>query len=58
MDIEAESQVRDYRVILITGRGDNPKLALRSDPAAGIGNREPDRRWTHTRRKGHDPPLC
>src|SRR6185369_16024516 len=33
MDIEAESQVRDYRVILsITGRGDNPKLAMRSDP--------------------------
>jgi translocation and assembly module TamB len=33
IDIEAESQVRDYRVILsITGRGDNPKLAIRSDP--------------------------
>ena len=33
IDIEAESQVRDYRVILsITGRGDNPKLAMRSDP--------------------------
>src|SRR4029453_13396810 len=33
MDIEAESQVRDYRVILsITGKGDNPKLSLRSDP--------------------------
>src|SRR5262249_24331679 len=33
IDIEAESQVRDYRVILsITGRGDNPKLSLRSDP--------------------------
>jgi translocation and assembly module TamB len=33
LDIEAESQVRDYRVILsITGRGDNPKLSIRSDP--------------------------
>jgi translocation and assembly module TamB len=33
MDIEAESQIRDYRVILsITGTGDKPKLALRSDP--------------------------
>jgi translocation and assembly module TamB len=33
IDIEAESQVRDYRVILsITGRGANPKLSLRSDP--------------------------
>jgi translocation and assembly module TamB len=33
IDIEAESQVRDYRVILsITGRGANPKLAMRSDP--------------------------
>ena len=33
IDIEAESQVRDYRVILsITGRGDNPKLSMRSDP--------------------------
>jgi len=33
IDIEAEAQVRDYRVILsITGRGDNPKLSLRSDP--------------------------
>src|SRR6185295_5763672 len=33
IDIEAESQVRDYRVILtITGRGNNPKLAMRSDP--------------------------
>ena len=33
LDIEAESQVRDYRVILtITGRGDNPKLSMRSDP--------------------------
>jgi translocation and assembly module TamB len=33
VDIEAESQVRDYRVILsITGRGSNPKLAMRSDP--------------------------
>ncbi len=33
IDIEAESQVRDYRIILsITGRGDNPKLTLRSDP--------------------------
>jgi translocation and assembly module TamB len=33
IDIEAESQVRDYRVILsVTGRGDNPKLTLRSDP--------------------------
>jgi len=33
IDIEAESQVRDYRVILsITGRGDNPKLSIRSDP--------------------------
>ena len=33
VDIEAESQLRDYRVILsITGRGDNPKLAMRSDP--------------------------
>jgi translocation and assembly module TamB len=33
IDIEAEAQVRDYRVILsITGRGDNPKLSMRSDP--------------------------
>jgi translocation and assembly module TamB len=33
IDIEAESQLRDYRVILsITGRGDNPKLSMRSDP--------------------------
>jgi translocation and assembly module TamB len=33
VDIEAESQVRDYRVILsITGRSDNPKLSMRSDP--------------------------
>jgi translocation and assembly module TamB len=33
IDVEAESQVRDYRVILsITGRGNNPKLAMRSDP--------------------------
>src|SRR6185369_7247759 len=33
IDIEAESQLRDYRVILsITGRGDNPKLTMRSDP--------------------------
>jgi len=33
IDIEAESQVRDYRVILsITGRGDNPKLKMRSEP--------------------------
>jgi translocation and assembly module TamB len=33
IDIEAQSQVRDYTVILsITGRGDNPKLSLRSDP--------------------------
>ena len=33
MDIEAESQVRDYLVILsITGKGDNPKLSLRSEP--------------------------
>ncbi len=33
IDIEAESQVRDYRVILsITGRGNEPKLAMRSDP--------------------------
>jgi translocation and assembly module TamB len=33
IDIEAESQVRDYRVILsITGRSDNPKLSMRSDP--------------------------
>jgi translocation and assembly module TamB len=33
LDIEAESQVRDYRVILsITGRGNNPRLAMRSDP--------------------------
>jgi translocation and assembly module TamB len=33
VDIEAESRVRDYRVILsITGRGDNPRLAMRSDP--------------------------
>src|SRR5262245_36497316 len=33
IDIEAESQVRDYTVILsISGRGDNPKLTLRSDP--------------------------
>ena len=34
IDIEAESQIRDYRVILsVTGSGDKPKLALRSDPA-------------------------
>jgi translocation and assembly module TamB len=33
IDIEAESQIRDYRVILsVTGRGDKPKLALRSEP--------------------------
>lgn len=33
IDIEAESQIRDYTVILsITGSGDKPKLALRSDP--------------------------
>jgi translocation and assembly module TamB len=33
IDIEAESQIRNYRVILsITGTGDKPKLALRSDP--------------------------
>jgi len=33
IDIEAESQVRDYRVILsITGRGDSPKLKMRSEP--------------------------
>lgn len=33
IDIEAESQIRDYRVILsVTGRGDKPKLSLRSDP--------------------------
>jgi translocation and assembly module TamB len=33
IDLEAQSEVRDYTVILsITGRGDNPKLALRSDP--------------------------
>src|SRR4030095_3926618 len=33
IDIEAESQVRDYRVILsITGRGDNPKFAMPSAP--------------------------
>ncbi|HEY2382337.1 MAG TPA: translocation/assembly module TamB domain-containing protein [Terriglobia bacterium] len=34
IDIEAESQIREYRVILsITGTGDKPKLALRSEPA-------------------------
>jgi translocation and assembly module TamB len=34
IDIEAESQIRDYRVILsVTGSGDKPKLALRSEPA-------------------------
>jgi translocation and assembly module TamB len=33
IDIEAESQIRNYRVILsVTGRGDKPKLSLRSDP--------------------------
>jgi translocation and assembly module TamB len=33
IDLEAESQIRDYRVILsVTGKGNNPKLALRSDP--------------------------
>jgi translocation and assembly module TamB len=33
IDVEAESQIRDYRVILsVTGRGNNPKLAMRSDP--------------------------
>jgi translocation and assembly module TamB len=33
IDIEAESQIRDYRVILsISGAGDKPKLALRSEP--------------------------
>ena len=33
IDIEAESQIRDYRVILaMTGKGNNPKLALRSEP--------------------------
>ena len=33
IDIEAESRVRDYRVILsITGKGENPKLAMRSEP--------------------------
>jgi translocation and assembly module TamB len=33
IDIEAESQVRDYTITLsITGRGDNPKLSMRSDP--------------------------
>jgi translocation and assembly module TamB len=33
LDIEAEAQVRDYRVILsISGRGNNPRLTMRSDP--------------------------
>jgi translocation and assembly module TamB len=33
VDIEAESQVRDYRVILtVTGRGDRLHLNMRSDP--------------------------
>lgn len=33
VDLEAESQVRDYRVILsVTGRGDKLKLSMRSDP--------------------------
>ena len=33
IDLEAESQIRDYRVILsVTGKGNNPKLALRSEP--------------------------
>jgi translocation and assembly module TamB len=33
VDIEAESQVRDYRVILsVTGHGDKLKLNMRSDP--------------------------
>jgi len=33
VDIEAESQVRDYRVILtIAGRGDRLRLNMRSDP--------------------------
>jgi translocation and assembly module TamB len=33
IDIEAESQLRDYRVVLsVSGRADNPKLSLRSDP--------------------------
>jgi translocation and assembly module TamB len=33
IDLEAESQVRDYRVILsVTGRGDQPRLSMRSDP--------------------------
>jgi translocation and assembly module TamB len=34
VDIQAETEVRDYRIILaITGRGDNLHLDLRSDPA-------------------------
>jgi translocation and assembly module TamB len=34
IDIQAESQIRNYTVILtITGSGDKPKLALRSDPS-------------------------
>jgi len=33
VDIEAESQVRDYRVILtVAGRGDQLRLNMRSDP--------------------------
>lgn len=33
LDIEAESRIRDYTVILsVSGSGDKPKLSLRSDP--------------------------
>src|SRR5262249_41894530 len=34
IDIQAESQIRNYTVILtVTGSGDKPKLSLRSDPS-------------------------